>query len=134
MVRPGPKRWRKSNRQQETEARLAELLRREAAHRKTLLGQLAYRILAIGKVTKVEKFSYRAFQRQFGRSVAVRAPGLFLAILRRKAESAGGRVIEFPAHKTRRGAQVTLVWARICPLSRLPSADYRSSAAGRRVG
>ncbi len=96
-VKPGPKRWRKSNRQHRTGEALAELLRREAAHRKTLHGQMAHRVLAMGKRIKTEKLSYRAFQRQYGRSVSVRAPGLFLSILRRKAESAGGEVIEFPA-------------------------------------
>ncbi|MBX6377996.1 MAG: transposase [Clostridia bacterium] len=98
-VRPGPKRWRKSCRQRKTEDRLAELLRREAAHRQTLHGQLANRILAMGRVIKTEKLFYHAFQRQYGRSVSMRAPGKFVSILRRKAESAGGRVIEFPAHK-----------------------------------
>lgn len=37
-VKPGPKRWEKSHRQRRTEDELAELLRREAAHRKTLHG------------------------------------------------------------------------------------------------
>jgi hypothetical protein len=55
----------------------------------------------MGKHIKTEKLSYRAFQRQYGRSVGVRAPGVFLSILRRKAESAGGRVIEFPARETK---------------------------------
>ncbi|MCY0878644.1 MAG: RNA-guided endonuclease TnpB family protein [Firmicutes bacterium] len=100
-VKPGPKRWVKSARQRRTEQELADLFRREAAHRKTLHGQLAHRVLAIGRVIKTEKLSYHAMQRQYGRSVGVRAPGLFLAILRRKAASAGGRVIEFPTRPTK---------------------------------
>lgn len=44
-VKPGPKRWVKSNRQRETAARLADLCRREAAHRRTLHGRLANRVL-----------------------------------------------------------------------------------------
>ncbi len=100
-VKPGPKRWVKSNRQRHTESRLANLLRREAAHRSTLHGRVANRILAMGRVVKTEKLSYRAFQRQYGRSVSVRAPGMFISILRRKAESAGGRVIEFPTRQTK---------------------------------
>jgi len=100
-VKPGPKRWRLSNRQRQTQDQLAELLRREAAHRKTLQGQMANRVLALGRVVKMEKISYRAFQRQYGRSVSVRAPGMFVAILRRKAASAGGRVIEFPTRPTK---------------------------------
>lgn len=100
-VKPGPKRWVKSHRQRRTEDELADLLRREAAHRKTLHGQLANRVLAMGRIIKTEKLSCRALQRQYGRSVGVRAPGKFLSILRCKAESAGGRVIEFPAHRAK---------------------------------
>jgi len=44
--------------------------------------------------------SYRAFQKRFGRSISVRAPKLFLTILTRKAESAGGQVIEFNPRTT----------------------------------
>ncbi len=100
-VKTGPKRWQKSHRQQQIEAELAELLRREAAHRKTLHGQLANRILAMGKVIMLEDVSYRAFQRQYGRSTSVRAPGTFVATLCRKAESAGGRVVAFSGRKTK---------------------------------
>ena len=100
-VKPGPKKWMKSRRRRRTEDELAELFRREAAHRKTLHGQLANRVLAEGRVIKTEKLSYRALQRQYGRSAGVRAPGMFLSILRRKAESAGGVVIEFPAHRAK---------------------------------
>ena len=100
-VKPGPKRWVKSRRQRRTQDELAELLRRESAHRKTLHGGLANRVLALGKVIKTEKLSYRALQKQYGRSVGVRAPGMFVSILRRKAESAGGRVVEFPTRNTK---------------------------------
>jgi putative transposase len=51
-VRPGPKRWAVSNRQRQTQDRLAELSRREAAHRRTLHGRLANRILALGKISR----------------------------------------------------------------------------------
>lgn len=100
-VKPGPKRWVKSTRQRQTQADAAELLRRESAHRKTLHGQLANRVLSMGRVMKTEKLSYRSFQRQYGRSVGVRAPGMFVSMLRRKAESASGGVIEFPTRTTK---------------------------------
>ncbi len=83
-----------SRRQRQTAARLAELFRREAAHRRTLHGQMANHIIAQGVIIKTEKLSYKAFQKMFGRSISVRAPKLFLAILTRKAESAGGQVME----------------------------------------
>ena len=50
---------------------------------------------------QMEKISHRALQWQYGRSVGVRAPGKLVSILRRKAESAGGRVIEFPTRATK---------------------------------
>ena len=53
------------------------------------------RILQMGDTFKLEQISYRALQRRFGRSVGMRAPGMFVERLCRKAESAGGEVIEF---------------------------------------
>lgn len=91
----------KSARQRRTEARLAELHRKQSAHRKSLHGQMVNRILRMGDVFKLEKLSYRAFQRQYGRSVGMRGPGMFVAHLRRKAESAGASVVEFPTRTTR---------------------------------
>jgi len=44
----------------------------------------------------VEKVSYLSWQRNFGRSVNFRAPGMFVEMLRRKAESAGGKIFEVP--------------------------------------
>jgi putative transposase len=100
-VRPSPKRWRKSARQRRTETKLAELHRKQAAHRKSLHGQMVHRILRMGDVIQLEKLSYRAFQCRYGRSVGMRAPGKFVEHLKRKAESAGAEVIEFPTHTTR---------------------------------
>jgi len=91
---------KKSRHQLETELVLQELYRREAAHRKTQYGQLANEILAVGKYILTEKLSYKAFQKIFGRSISVRAPKLFLSILTRKAESAGGSMEEFSTYHT----------------------------------
>ena len=91
----------KSARQRKTETKLAELHRKQAAHRKSLHGQTVNRVLRMGNVFKLEKLSYLAFQRRYGRSVGMRAPGLFVEHLRRKAESAGAEVIEFPTRTTR---------------------------------
>ncbi|MFX4302321.1 RNA-guided endonuclease TnpB family protein [Alicyclobacillus tolerans] len=91
---------KKSRHQLETEAVLRELHRRETAHRKTLHGQLVNQVIAIGPHIKTEKLSYKAFQKMYGRSISVRAPRLFLFILTRKAESAGGSVKEFSTYHT----------------------------------
>jgi len=97
-VKRGVTRWHTSRRERTVRDRLADLFRRERAHRKTLHGQLANEILRMGSTIHLEQTSMRALQRTFGRSVSVRAPGMFVQILRRKAESAGGQVIDIPAH------------------------------------
>jgi hypothetical protein len=59
------------------------------------------RTLAFGATVKIEALSYKAWQKCFGRSIRAKAPGLFVTMLRRKAESAGGAVIEFQTRSTR---------------------------------
>ncbi|HTP30206.1 MAG TPA: hypothetical protein VMK12_31680 [Anaeromyxobacteraceae bacterium] len=56
-----------------------------------------------GSVVKTEKTSHVAFQKSFGRSVKVRAPGALVAILRQKTAATGGDLVEFPTRTTRLG-------------------------------
>lgn len=93
--------WHDSRRYLATRRRLAELHRRQAAHRKSLHGRMVNRILAQGNVFKLEKLSYRAFQKRFGKSVNVRAAGTFVSHLKRKAANAGAETDEFPTATTR---------------------------------
>jgi transposase len=93
--------WVVSKRQRANEKRLAEVYRKQAAYRKSLHGRMANQILRMGDQVKMEKLSYRAFQKGYGRSTQFRAPGKFVKMLRRKAESAGGVAHEFPTHTTR---------------------------------
>jgi hypothetical protein len=86
---------------QRLRARKADLERSLASERRREHGELANRLLAQGDVVKLEKISYRSFQKNFGRSVRRRAPSRFVSILRRKAESAGGRMVEFGTRETR---------------------------------
>ena len=71
----------------------AEVERKLAAERKRAHGELANQILGLGSIIQSETLSYIAFQKNFGKSVKVRAPGMFVEQLRRKAESAGGKLI-----------------------------------------
>jgi len=100
-IKPGKKSWHYSTRHQKTKTKLANIQRKLSAHRKTLHGNLANRILKLGKYVKTEKLSYRAFQKNFGKSVKNRAPGMFMEIIRRKAENAGGSVVEFSTKTTK---------------------------------
>jgi putative transposase len=95
-IKKGPKRWVRSGRYRRRLGKLANVHRRLAEHRKALHGKLANDILGRGKEIRTEKLSYRAFQRNFGTSVGFRAPGLFVSMLKRKAESAGGCVEMLP--------------------------------------
>ncbi len=69
--------------------------------RKTLHGALCNDILCLGNIIKTEKLSYKGWQKVFGKSIQVRAPGLFINMLRRKAENAGGELFEFSPWKTK---------------------------------
>ncbi len=52
---------KKNGHRRETETVLALYRRAKAAHRKTLHGQLANRVVAIGAHINTEKLSYKAF-------------------------------------------------------------------------
>jgi putative transposase len=93
----------RSGHYQRLRAGKADLERSLASERRREHGELANRLLAQGDVVKldVEKMSYRSFQKNVGRSVRRQAPSRFVSILRRKAESAGGRMVEFGTRETR---------------------------------
>jgi hypothetical protein len=97
----GPKTWHDSQGYQATRRRLAHQERKLAAQRKSLHGQLAHEIVAVGDTIITEQISYRGGPRQFGRSVGLRAPGMFLAILRRTVASTGGTLVEVPTQRTK---------------------------------
>ncbi len=98
-------RGRKAKGRSRTLLRLrAQLRRKEAAlarRRANAHGRLTNRILGSGTTVHAEKLSHVAFQRSFGRSATVRACGAFFALLRRKAEEAGGGIVAIPAWKAR---------------------------------
>jgi putative transposase len=100
-IKYGKKQWVFSTQYRALKAELAELQRVLATTRKRSHGKLANEILKLGTNIKTKKLSYEAFQRTFGKSVLRRAPGLFMVMLRRKAENAGGQIIEFPTQITK---------------------------------
>jgi hypothetical protein len=74
--------------------------RRLAAERKRCHGELANRILGQSTTVKTEKLSYRAFQRNFGKSAKVRGAGIFVGTLRTKLKAASGALNEFATRTT----------------------------------
>ena len=66
--------------------------RKEGAYRKSLQGKLLNQILAMGCDIQTENISFKAFQKKWGKSIGDGALGMFLDMLSRKADHAGGRV------------------------------------------
>jgi hypothetical protein len=98
-IKGGPKQWAKSGRYERRQRKLADLERGLAASRKRDHGELGNKILGLGNLVQIEKLSYKGLQKNFGRSAKVRAPGMFVSLLTRKAESAGGKVVELNTWK-----------------------------------
>ena len=86
--------WKQSSRYQQHRTQLATTERKLAAGRKRDHGTLVNKILSQGTVIKTEAISHKSFQKNFGRSAKVRGSGSFYSHLKRKAESADGKVIE----------------------------------------
>ena len=93
-IKRGPKRWAKSAHYARRQHKLADLERCLASARQRDHGELANKILGLGNLVQIEKLSYKGFQKNFGRSAKVRACGMFVSLLTRKAESAGAKVVE----------------------------------------
>ena len=93
--------WKNSKRYLANRRRKATRERKLAAHRKSLHGRLVHEIVATGNTVITEKLSYRAWQKQFGKSVGLRAPGMFMELLRRTVASTGGTLLEVPTHRTK---------------------------------
>jgi hypothetical protein len=82
-VKKGHQQWKESKQYQATRREHANSERKLAAHRKSLHGHLAYRIAQMGTTITIEKTSFKAWQKQYGRSIGLRAPGVFIEHLTR---------------------------------------------------
>jgi transposase len=100
-VKKGRLHWKESKRYKATRRQLASTERRLAAHRKSLHGNLAHRITQVGTTISIEKTSFKAWQKQYGRSTGLRAPGVFVAHLARIVAKTGGTLHEVSAYKTK---------------------------------
>ncbi len=93
--------WKTSHGYLATRRRLAHQERKLAAHRKSLHGRLVNEIIHIGNGIRIEKVSYKGWQKQFGKSVGLRAPGMFVEHLRRTVAKTGGTLHEIPTRTTK---------------------------------
>jgi hypothetical protein len=97
----GAPRWKQSRSYQVSRRRKATKERKLAAYRKSLHGRLAHQIVAVGHTIISEKISYRGWQKRYGRSVGLRAPGMLIDHLRRTVASTGGTLHEVPTRSTK---------------------------------
>jgi hypothetical protein len=100
-IKKGKKHWYESKRYQATKRQQSNAERKLAAHRKSLHGKLAHDIVKVGTTIKIEKTSFTGWQKQYGRSSRLRAPGMFVAHLKRLVAKTGGTLTEVSAFKTK---------------------------------
>ncbi len=100
-VKKGRLHWKESKRYQATRRQHANTERKLAAHRKSLHGHLARRIAQMGTTINIETTSFFAWQKQYGRSIGLRAPGLFVAHLARIVAKTGGTLTRVSAYQTK---------------------------------
>jgi putative transposase len=110
----GVKARNRSRRYQALAAKRRDRDRRLAAEHRRSHGELGNRILGQGATGKAEKLTYRAFQKMFGKSCKVRAPGMFVSIMRNKFNAAKDALDEFSTNHT----PVPTTWTGPRPRSR----------------
>jgi len=93
--------WKQSRGYQVTRRRKATKERKLAAHRKSLHGRMVHEIVRVGNTVILEKISYKAWQKRYGRSAGLRAPGMLIDHLRRTVASTGGTLHEVPTRSTK---------------------------------
>lgn len=100
-VKKGKLHWKDSRDYKVTRRRLACQQRKLSAHRKSLHGHLVHEIVRTGNCIITEKICYKAWQKQYGKSVGTHAPGMFIELLKRTVERTGGILHEVPTRTTR---------------------------------
>jgi len=100
-VKKGRLHWKESKQYKATRRQHANTERKLAAYRKSLHGHLAHRITQVGTTITIEKTSFKAWQKLYGRSIGLRAPGMFVAHLTRIVAKTGGTLHEVSAYQTK---------------------------------
>jgi hypothetical protein len=62
---------------------------------------LVHEIIRTGSDIHIEKISYKGWQKKFGKSVGLRAPGMLVDHLRRTVAKTGGTLTEVPTRTTK---------------------------------
>ncbi len=93
--------WKNSKGYLKTRRQLANQDRKIAAHRKSIHGRHVHELMQIGNQIRLEKLSYKSWQKQYGRSVGRHAPGMFIDLLKRTVARTGGTLVELPTRTTK---------------------------------
>jgi transposase len=93
--------WHDSRGYQATRRRHATQERRLSAHRKSLHGKLVNDLVRVGNHIQIEQTTFKGWQKRFGKSVGLRAPGMFVAHLKRIVAKTGGALTEVPTYHTK---------------------------------
>lgn len=93
--------WRESKRSLATRRQHATQERKLAAQRKSAHGKLAHDIVRVGNQIHIEKTSFKGWQKLYGKSVGLRAPGMLIDHVRRIVAKTGGTLIEVPTYQTK---------------------------------
>lgn len=93
--------WHDSHSYQATRRRLATTARRLAAHRTSLHGRLVNELVRQGNHLQIEKTSFKGWHKRYGKSVGLRAPGMFVEHLRRTVAKTGGILSEVSTSHTK---------------------------------
>lgn len=88
--------WKQSTGSQNTRRRTAEKERTLAASCKRLHGRTVHEIVAVGTTIMLATMSSKAWQRQSGKRVGMRAPGMCVEQWRRTVARTGGTVLDIP--------------------------------------
>ena len=99
-IKKGAKKWERSKIYQKTAQKKHEIERKKAAYAKSQNRRQVNEILRHGCNIKTERVSVKGWQKRYGKAISHKSPGFFQSELRRKAESAGGKFIEFSTQKT----------------------------------
>ena len=100
-IKKGRLRWHESGGYRATRHRLASQRRKHAAHRKSVQGRVVHEVMSMGNTVLLEKISYKAWQKQYGKSVGKHAPGMLVEILKRTVARTGGILHEVPTRTSK---------------------------------
>ena len=95
------KKWVFSKNYLKRQRQIQNYYRKKQEYRKSIHGFLVHEVLTHGNIIKLEKVSYKSFQRNFGKSVGDHGPASLIDKLTRRAIMAGGRTEKINTFQTK---------------------------------